>query len=52
MILPEYIVNVMAYNSDEVLSIKKSPFNKNQLLVGSIDDTLSLLDIDQNNIVF
>lgn len=46
MVLPEYIIDVLGCNKDEVLSIKKSPVDKNQLLVGSMDDTLTLMNLD------
>ncbi len=52
MVLPEYVIDVLAYNQDEVLSIKKCPLDKSKLLVGSMDDTLSLLDIDKNEQLF
>ncbi len=45
-ILPEYVIDVLAYNQDEVLSIKKSPLEKSKLLIGSMDDTLTLVDIE------
>lgn len=52
MVLPEYIIDVLANNKDEVLSIKKSPANKNLLLVGSMDDTITLVNIDNSEMIF
>ncbi len=51
-ILPEYVIDVLAYNQDEVLSIKKSPLDKTKLLIGSMDDTLTLVDMEKNEQIF
>ena len=52
MVLPEYIIDVLGCNKDEVLCIKKSPVDKSQLLVGSMDDTLTLMNLDSSEQVF
>lgn len=45
MVLAEYIIDVISINDDEVLSIKKSPLDKNKLLIGSMDDTMWVINI-------
>lgn len=51
-ILPEHIIDVLAFNKDEVLSIRKSPLDKNRILVGSMDDTLTLIDTLESQQIF